>query len=55
MLFSLLFGMGFAVMLQRAQARGGDFLRTCRRRTLALLGFGLGHALGLWMGDILVG
>ncbi len=54
-LFSLLFGMGFAVMLQRAQARGGDFLRTYRRRTLALLGFGLGHAIGLWMGDILVG
>ena len=54
-LFALLFGMGFALMLQRAQARGSEFLPVYRRRTLALLGFGLVHAIGLWFGDILFG
>ena len=54
-LFSLLFGMGFALMLQRARARGGDFLRLYLRRTLVLMGFGLLHGIGIWFGDILFG
>ncbi len=53
-LFSLLFGMGFAVMAQRAEiARrpfGGFFLR----RSAGLLLIGLLHAVLLWSGDILV-
>lgn len=53
-LFSLLFGAGFAVMAQRAEVAGRDFTRFYLRRSLALLGIGLVHALLLWSGDILV-
>lgn len=53
-LFSLLFGMGFAVMMQRAERAGRPFARLYLRRTLALLAFGLAHALLVWSGDVLV-
>lgn len=53
-LFSLLFGMGFAVMLERAQARGGNGTVLYARRLLALLGIGLVHGLLIWSGDILM-
>lgn len=53
-LFSLLFGMGFAVMMMRAERAGRDFVRPYLRRSLALLGFGLIHACLIWDGDILV-
>lgn len=53
-LFSLLFGMGFAVMMERAKASGTPFVGLYLRRTLALLGIGLTHALLIWSGDILV-
>lgn len=53
-LFSLLFGMGFAVMLERADAAGGHGAALYSRRLLALLGIGLVHALLIWSGDILV-
>lgn len=53
-LFSLLFGMGFAVMLGRAQAAGRSFAPVYLRRTFGLLLFGLVHALLIWSGDILV-
>lgn len=52
-LFSLLFGMGFAVMLARAQAAGRPFTGVYLRRTLGLLLIGLAHGLFLWAGDIL--
>jgi uncharacterized protein len=52
-LFSLLFGMGFAVMLARAQAAGRPFAALYLRRTLALLAIGLAHLLLVWSGDIL--
>lgn len=52
-IFSLLFGMGFAAMLSRAQATGRDFTGIYLRRTLALLGFGLAHGILVWSGDIL--
>ena len=51
-LFSLLFGMGFAVM----SARAGDaatFNRAYLRRCAVLLLFGVAHAVLLWPGDIL--
>ena len=48
-LFSMLFGMGFAVMLARVGAW------TYLRRLLALLVIGLVHAILVWSGDILVG
>ncbi len=53
-LFSLLFGMGFAVMLERANATGSSGTALYARRLLALLGIGLAHALLIWSGDILL-
>ncbi len=53
LLFSLLFGMGFGVMMQRADARGHGFGALYLRRTLALLAIGLIHLLLIWSGDIL--
>ncbi|WAT15802.1 DUF418 domain-containing protein [Xanthomonas fragariae] len=53
-LFSLLFGMGFAVMAQRAEQAGCAFFGMYLRRTAGLLAIGLAHALLLWSGDILV-
>ncbi|MCW4453769.1 DUF418 domain-containing protein [Flavobacterium sp. MXW15] len=53
-LFSLLFGMGFAVMAQRAAAAGREFSPLYLRRSLVLLCIGLAHALLVWSGDILV-
>ena len=53
-LFSLLFGMGFAVMSQRAKSRDLGFAGLYWRRSLALLAIGMVHALLVWSGDILV-
>ncbi len=52
-IFSLLFGMGFAVMLMRAENSGRDFFRPYLRRIAALAVFGALHFLFLWSGDIL--
>lgn len=52
-LFSLLFGMGFAVMLTRAEAKGLPFAAMFARRMGALLLFGVLHLVLLWSGDIL--
>lgn len=52
-MFSLLFGMGFAVMLGRAEQAGRAFLGPYVRRTLALAVFGALHFVFLWAGDIL--
>lgn len=52
-LFSLLFGIGFALMFERARQAGGDFVTVYRRRLSALLGIGLIHLLLIWEGDIL--
>lgn len=51
-LFSLLFGMGFAVMAARVDAQGG-FAPRYLRRLAFLLVIGLAHALLQWVGDIL--
>ena len=53
-LFSLLFGMGFAMMVQRAEVAGRPFAGMYWRRSLSLLAIGLVHALLIWSGDILV-
>ena len=52
-LFSLLFGAGFALQLDRIDRRGGAGLTIYRRRVLVLLGFGLVHSCLIWDGDIL--
>jgi uncharacterized protein len=53
-LFSLLFGAGFAIMAQRAEAARRDFTSFYLRRSAGLLLIGLCHALLVWSGDILV-
>jgi uncharacterized protein len=53
-LFSFLFGVGFAVFVQRAAARGADAVRLFERRLVGLLLIGLVHTIFIWMGDILV-
>ncbi|WP_342119602.1 DUF418 domain-containing protein [Pseudoduganella sp. OTU4001] len=52
-IFSLLFGMGFAVMLTRADQAGRSFLGPYLRRIFALAAFGACHQIFLWSGDIL--
>lgn len=52
-IFSLLFGMGFAVMLTRAERAHRAFLVPYLRRILALAVFGAMHYIFLWAGDIL--
>ena len=52
-IFSLLFGMGFAVMLTRAERAGRPFLAPYLRRILGLAVFGAAHFIFLWAGDIL--
>lgn len=49
-LFSILFGMGFAIQLENAEGK----LRTFYRRMVVLLLIGLLHILFLWSGDILM-
>ena len=55
-IFSLLFGMGFAVMLVRAEnagRAGRAFMAMYLRRILALAVFGALHYIYVWEGDIL--
>lgn len=52
-LFSILFGMGFAVMLINAQQAGRPFGAWFIRRMLALFLFGMAHMLFFWGGDII--
>lgn len=52
-IFSMLFGMGFAVMLTRAESAGRGFLKPYLRRIAALAVFGVLHYLFLFAGDIL--
>jgi uncharacterized membrane protein YeiB len=52
-LFSLLFGMGFAVMLTRAERGGRAFVAPYLRRIAALALFGACHFVFVWAGDIL--
>jgi len=52
-LFAFLFGLGFALQLQRLEGRGAAATRIYLRRTTILLGIGLFHMFVLWLGDIL--
>ncbi len=52
-IFSLLFGMGFALMLMRAEEKGQDFFQPYFRRLVALGVFGVLHYILIWPGDIL--
>lgn len=53
-LFSLLFGLGLFLQMERIEGRGGRFVPLYARRLLVLLGIGLVHAFLIWVGDILI-
>lgn len=52
-LFSLLFGMGFSIIIGNAAKRGANGFRIFYRRMTLLLLMGLLHLFFLWSGDIL--
>ncbi|MBQ8097985.1 MAG: DUF418 domain-containing protein [Bacteroidaceae bacterium] len=53
-IFSLLFGLGFALFIERAMLKGRHALRLFWRRMLFLALIGLVHLLFIWSGDILL-
>lgn len=53
-MFSLLFGLGMVLLMERIEARGRRFVPFYVRRLLALLLIGLVHAFLIWPGDILI-
>lgn len=53
-LFSLLFGLGLTLLMDRIEARGVKFVPLYMRRLLVLLGIGVVHAFLIWVGDILI-
>ena len=52
-LFSMLFGIGLIVQMQRAEKRNRPFVGLYLRRIFILMALGLAHAFFLWYGDIL--
>ncbi|MCY1044984.1 DUF418 domain-containing protein [Corallococcus sp. bb12-1] len=52
-LFSFLFGLGFAVQMGRAEARGASITPLYVRRLGVMLVMGLAHLFLIWYGDIL--
>jgi uncharacterized protein len=53
-IFSFLFGLGFAVQMSRAEAKGVRFMNFYPRRLFALALFGLIHGIFIWAGDVLL-
>lgn len=53
-LFSMLFGVGFAMMRRQGQEKPAEFTRVWIRRALVLLAIGTAHATLVWSGDILM-
>lgn len=53
-LFSMLFGLGLALQMQRAEAKGINLVPLYARRLLVLLLIGAAHAFLFWWGDILI-
>lgn len=54
LLFSFLFGVGFALQMGRMQERGRAFVPFYLRRLAVLLVIGLLHSIFIWRGDILM-
>ena len=53
-LFTILFGIGLAIFLERAKTKGRSATGLLTRRLFFLLAFGLAHVFLVWNGDILV-
>jgi uncharacterized protein len=54
-IFSILFGAGIVLMMERQKAAGRPAVRVHLRRMVVLLAFGIAHGYLLWYGDILHG
>ena len=52
-IFSVLFGIGFYIIISHAMQRGANGFRFFLRRMLWLLAIGVAHLMLLWSGDIL--
>ena len=53
-LFSLLFGIGFSIIIRNAERKGANGFRIFYRRMRMLLLFGFLHLMFIWSGDILM-
>lgn len=53
-LFSLLFGIGFSIILRNAERKGANGLRIFYRRMALLLVIGFAHLMFIWSGNILM-
>lgn len=53
-IFSLLFGIGFSIIISNAAKRGANGFRVFYRRMLVLLLIGFLHLMFIWSGDILM-
>ena len=53
-IFSLLFGIGFSIILENNRRRGADGIRIFYRRMAMLLVIGFAHLMLVWSGDILM-
>lgn len=53
-IFSLLFGIGFSIILENVTKRGGNAMLVFYRRMIILAFIGLLHLLFIWSGDILL-
>lgn len=53
-IFSLLFGIGFSIILSNSKQNGRNGIKIFYRRMSILFLIGLGHLLFLWAGDILI-
>ncbi len=53
-IFSVLFGIGFSIIIGNAMQRGANGMRIFFRRMMLLLCFGFAHLMLLWSGDILM-
>lgn len=53
-IFSLLFGIGFSIILSNAAQKNKNGMWIFYRRMIVLLLIGLFHLIGLWAGDILI-
>lgn len=53
-IFSLLFGIGFSIILENVAKRGGNAMRIFYRRMIVLAFIGALHLMFIWSGDILL-
>lgn len=53
-IFSMLFGYGFYIFMNKSNANNAPILPVFKRRLIILLIFGLAHIALLWVGDVLV-